>query len=239
MKKSEFLRILFGAILASSVYSASGWSAETRSAAELAQNQGVQGLPLDELERRVAQGDLSAQAELGARYGRGDGVPQNVPKALELIRAAAEKNNPDAAYYLGLSYASGTGVPQNEAQAMLFFETSANQGFPAAQYMMGSMISQGRGGIDANWEAALTFFWRAADSGYPPAEFMLGYAHQQGMGTARNPKIAAYWYRRTIGRSKHAGAEQNLRILIQNGEVEWQEGDPIPLPDLDETVGNK
>ena len=225
--------IFCGAILASCLEGVNASAAETRSAAELAQNTSVRSLSLEDLERRVAGGDLSAQAELGARYGRGDGVPQNISKALELIRAAAEKNNPDGAYYLGLSYATGTGVPRNEAQAVLFFETAANQGQPAAQFMLGSMISQGKGGIEANWPSAISYFWHAADSGYQPAEFALGYAYQMGYGTPRNAKAAAYWYRRADSRSPHRGAEDNLLKLIESGEVDRQPGDPEPKPVAD------
>lgn len=226
MKKAVLRHFFYGAVL-TPVFCVAAWAAETRSAAELAQNHAVQTLSVDELERRMAGGDLGAQAELGARYGRGDGVPPNVPKALELLRSAAEKKNPDGAYYLGLAYATGTGVPKNEAQAVLFFETAASQGYPAAQYMLGSMISQGKAGIEASWPAALVYFWRAADSGYPPAEFILGYAYQEGLGTPRNVKAAAYWYRRTESRMRHRGAEQNLLNLISEGQVEWQEGDPV------------
>ena len=229
--------IFLGAVCASFLCIVEGQAAESRSVAELAQNQVVLALPVEELERRMAGGNLSAQAELGARYGRGDGVPQNLQKALELIRGAAEKNNPDGAYYLGLVYATGTGVPKNETQAVLFFETAANQGYPPAQFMLGSMISQGKGGIEANLPSALSYFWHAADRGYPPAEFALGHAYQMGLGTPRNPKAAAYWYRRTDSRTKHRGAEENLLKLIESGEIEWQQGDPAPRPALDVTIG--
>lgn len=238
MKRSR-TAIYLGAIFASFLGGASGWTADTRSAAELAHNDGVRDLSVEELEHRVAGGDLSAQAELGARYGRGEGVPQNLSKALELIRGAAEKNSPDGAYYLGLIYTTGTGVPKNEAQAVLFFDTAADQGHPAAQYMLGSMISQGKGGIDVNLPSALSYFWHAADSGYPPAEFALGHAYQMGLGTPRNPKAAAYWYRRTDSRMRHRGAEENLQHLIESGEVEWQQGDPAPRPKLDATISTK
>lgn len=229
MKHIKF-GLFFGAVVASVLSGAGVWAEETRSAAELAQNNAVRSLPLEDLERRVAGGDLSAQAELGARYGRGEGVPQNIDKAMELIRAAAEKNNLDALYYLGLSYATGTGVPKNEVQAVLFFENAADRGHPAAQYMLGSMISQGKGGIEQNWPAAISYFWHAADSGYIPAEFALGYAYQEGLGTPRNVTAAAYWYRRTESRMRHKGAEQNLLKLIDSGEIERQPGDPPPLP---------
>ena len=202
--------------------------AETRSAAELAQNHDVLYLSVAEIERRTAAGDLNAQAELAARYGRGDGLPQNVPKALDLLRQAAEKNNPDAAYYLGLAYVTGTGVSKNEERAVLFFETAADQGHAAAQYVLGNMIAKGEGGIEANWPSAFTYFWHAADSGYPPAEFMLGYAYQMGFGTPRNFKAAAYWYRRTNSRMPNSNAEDNLSTLIHLGVVEWQPGDPKP-----------
>ncbi len=218
--------IYFGAALLGASTLAGAAIAETRSAAELQHSRVVDTLSVVELEQRMANGDLHAQAELGARYGRGDGVPANLTKSLELLRDAAEKKDPDAAFYLGLIHQTGIGVPKDEARAVLFYETAADQGHPAAQYMLGKMIYQGEGGIQASWESAFTYFWHAADSGYPPAELMLGYAYQMGYGTPRNPKAAAYWYRRNNSRGRNAVAEQNLIKLIANREILWEPGDP-------------
>jgi len=239
VKTTIFGAACLGAALFSVCLNGHANAADTRSAAELAQNRDVLSLPVAELERRMAGGDLNAQAELGARYGRGDGVPQNIPKALELLRQAAEKKNPDASFYLGLSYLTGTGVPKNEPQAVLFFEPAAAQGNPAAQYWLGSMIAQGQGGIESNWDSAFAYFWHAADSGYPPAEFMVGYAFHMGLGTLRNPKAAAYWYRRTDSRMPNPSAQEGLLRLIQSGQVERQPSDPQPADSTADAAAKK
>lgn len=200
------------------------------SAAERNRAPSLSGIGVAELEARVAQGDLRAQAELGARYGRGDGVPQDVEKAVRLLTEAAERNDPDALYWLGTAYTNGVGVPKNEAQAVLLYERAAAQGHAEAQYVLAVMISTGQGGISPNWAAAIPFFWKSADQGFPLAEFMMGYAYQQGQGVDRNPEIAAYWYRRTHARLPNQRARYNLGLMIARGQVARQPGDPEPAP---------
>ncbi len=206
------------------------------SAAERNRPSSMGTMTIAELEARVAQGDLRAQAELGARYGRGDGVETDVPKAIALLQDAAGKNDPDAQHWLGTAYSAGVGVEKNAVQAAQLYEKAALQGHPEAQYMMGVLISEGQAGFSPSWPGAFAYFWRSADQGFPPAEFMMGYIYQEGKGVDANPQIAAYWYRRTVGRAPNPRAAFNLAALIGQGLVEWKPSDPVePLPADNET----
>jgi len=179
-----------------------------------------------ELENLMKKGDLRAQAELGARYGRGDGVPADVPKAIALLKEAAEKNNADAQHWLATAYTNGVGVEKNEAQASLLYEKAALQGHREAQYMMGNMIAFGQAGFSQSWTGALPYFQKSAAQEFPFAEFMLGLMHQMGYGVERNPEIAAYWYRRTLLRGPNVRAQYNLAVLVGEGLVKPEAGDP-------------
>lgn len=212
----------------------SGLAADTDSsslsAAELHLPPSIEDMAIADLEARIAQGDLRAQAELAARYGRGDGVAADVPRAISLLQDGAARNDPDAQYWLGTAYAAGTGVAKNDVQAALLYEKAALQGHRGAQYMMGILISGGQAGFSESWSGALPYFWKAADQGYPPAEFMLGYIYQEGKAVDVNPQIAAYWYRRTISRAPNPKAAFNLARMIGQGSVAWLPTDPIERP---------
>jgi TPR repeat protein len=188
-------------------------------------------VPIDELQRRIAAGDTKALAELGSRYGTGNGVEKDYAKAIEVLRAAADKGEADAQFYIGTAYANGLGVPRDETLAVLWFELAAKQKHPAACYWLAVRIANGIGGISPNWEAAVPYLWTSAVSGYIPAEFLLGYAYQTGSGVDKNSQAAAYWYRRTLSREYNVRTHYNLRLLIERGEVEVQPGDPPPTVD--------
>ena len=58
-----------------------------------------------------------AQANLGALYATGQGVPEDHAQALQWFRKAAEKGNAPAQSNLGLLYAKGQGTPKDYVEA--------------------------------------------------------------------------------------------------------------------------
>jgi TPR repeat protein len=194
----------------------------------------LQALTIAELEARMGKGDLRAQAELAARYGRGDGVPADVAKAIALLKDAVAKNEPDAMHWLATAYTNGVGVEKNATQAALLYEQAALKGHRESQFIMGVTISTGQAGFSADWKAAIPYFRRSADQNLPMAEFMMGYAYQQGYGVETHPETAAYWYRRALSRGPHINAQFNLARMIGQNLVKALPGDPDPVRDLTE-----
>lgn len=187
-------------------------------------------MTLAELEQRTAAGDLKAQAELGSRYGLGYGVEANLPKAIELLSAAAAKGGADAQFFLASAYAAGQGVPQNEFQAFALYEQAANQGHAGGNYMVANMIAFGRAGISPSWSGAMPHLWAAAVQGYPPAMFLLGAAYEDGKAGVVNARAAAYWYRRYLSVLQDPQAIFNLRRIIDIGAIPYEDGDPGDPP---------
>jgi soluble lytic murein transglycosylase-like protein len=72
----------------------------------------------------------------GARYERGDGVEQDVRKALQLYCKAAAKGEPRAAVQLGQLYAFGRGVYRDPELAAAWFHVAARKQDPAALNML-------------------------------------------------------------------------------------------------------
>ncbi len=183
-------------------------------------------LSVAELEERMNAGDTAAQSELGARYGKGEGVEQNFDKAIELLKDAAAKGEVQADFYLATAYYSGLGVPKNEVHAFMLFEKAADRGHAPSQYWLAVLIKDGRGGIvNPSWDGAVPLLWKSAMQGYPDAEFLLGSAYQLGLGVEQNAEAAAFWYRRTLKRGYNIRADYNLAVLIKSGQVDWRPGD--------------
>ena len=61
----------------------------------------------------AVRGDADAQAELGAMYATGDGVPQSDAKALQWLLRAANQGNAEASLRLSEAFSAGKGVSVN------------------------------------------------------------------------------------------------------------------------------
>ena len=72
---------------------------------------------LGRLRKAADQGNADAQARLGVRYAKGEGVPQDPAEAVRWFRKAADQGNADAQVFLGVMYDNGQGVPQDYAEA--------------------------------------------------------------------------------------------------------------------------
>ena len=77
--------------------------------------------------------DPKSMFEVGQMYYLGDGVPNDIQKAVEWYRKAADKGFAPAQYRLGLFYLRGNGVTQDRREAKIWFEKAADQKFSAAR----------------------------------------------------------------------------------------------------------
>jgi len=82
---------------------------------------------------------VSAEAavlEEALRYEHGEGVAQDIERAIALYCAAARGGDATAQFNLGWIYASGRSVPRDDALAAFFFSAAAEQGFEQARRML-------------------------------------------------------------------------------------------------------
>jgi hypothetical protein len=105
--------------------------------------------------------DADALLNLGLRYAKGDGVPQDSARAVELFRKAAALGNASAINNLGWMYANGDGVRQNYSQALDMFRVAAEKGSPTAHAHLGNAYEMGLG-VPKNYEEALAWYRKAA-----------------------------------------------------------------------------
>lgn len=100
---------------------------------------------LSSLKKRAEDGDVSAQALLGFRFYKGNGVDQDFVQAYEWFRKAAEQGDTFAQLGLGTMYSAGQGVDQDDVQAATWYRRAAEAGNVGCQYRLGAMYSEGRG----------------------------------------------------------------------------------------------
>ncbi len=131
-------------------------------------------------EPRDGGGDMRAQLALGKALllGTGD-VARDYPRALRLLRRAADQGDAPAAYYLGVMFRSGYGTAADAAQAAHWFDRAARHDIPAAMFMLANAYRDGDG-VPRDEARALALYEEAAEHELPEAVQALAMAYQNG-----------------------------------------------------------
>ena len=171
---------------------------------------------LREWEPLAAQGDASAQNNLGAMYANGLGVAQDYKEAVKWYRLAADQGYYGAQNNLGLSYDNGLGVAQDYKEAVKWYRLAADQGHVGAQFNLGLSYDNGLG-VAQDYKEAVKWYRLAADQGYYGAQFNLGVSYANGQGVAQDYKEAVKWYRLAADQG-NADAQNNLGVMYKRGQ---------------------
>ncbi|MDG2487417.1 MAG: tetratricopeptide repeat protein [Roseibacillus sp.] len=113
------LRITILAVLAANAFAASASEASGK-------EQG--GSLLEGIKTSASIGNADAQCLLANFYKEGDGVTQNLVKAAQLYRMAAEQGHDQAQLKIAYCYRDGLGVMQDNVKACIWFAISASNG---------------------------------------------------------------------------------------------------------------
>jgi TPR repeat protein len=89
----------------------------------------------------VAEGNATAQEQLGVMYARGQGVARDFAAAVRWWRKAAEQGLAEAQYYLGLLYGGGQWIARDEVAAYKWYSLAAAQGHEGARTLRDAIAS--------------------------------------------------------------------------------------------------
>ena len=160
-------------------------------------------------------GDAAALNELGDRYFDGDGVAEDIVKAVELYRKSAEKGYAEGQYNLGLRYFNGEGVPEDSAEAAKWFQKAAEQGNADAQICLCYCYLNGLG-VTENKAKGIEWLQKAVQQGNARVQYNLGWCYFNGEGVAEDKVEAVKWFRKAA-ESDYADAQYNLGCSCYNG----------------------
>ncbi len=99
---------------------------------------------------------------------RGDGVPQDVPRGLDLCAKVAMDNSPPAMAQMARYFSADPNVAPNLAVARQWYGMAAERGVNEARYEYAVMLAEGKGGAP-DPRQALPIMEQAASEGYLPA----------------------------------------------------------------------
>ena len=84
----------------------------------------------------LRHGLAEAQLELGVIYGKGQGVPVDRIKSIEMYKLAAEQNSATAHFNLGIIYLNGEGIKQDIESGIQHMSQAASLGMDEAKEVL-------------------------------------------------------------------------------------------------------
>ncbi|MEO0791164.1 MAG: hypothetical protein AAFY27_01325, partial [Pseudomonadota bacterium] len=146
------------------------------------------------LRTAAANGNPSAEFEVGARFAEGRSVPQDFKQAATWYERAAKQNFALAQYRLATLYERGLGTPVDKTLAKYWYLKAASQGTVKAMHNLAVLTAaQGASG-KPDYTAAAAWFKRAAERGLTDSQFNLAILYQNGLGVPKDMASAYKWF---------------------------------------------
>ncbi|MCX7308260.1 MAG: hypothetical protein NTZ72_10085 [Afipia sp.] len=144
-------------------------------------------------------------------------VPDKLPETIGglVLRTAANKGDPAAAYEIGIRFAEGKGVAVNYEEAAKWYERASRGGIVPAIFRLGNLHEKGLG-TKKDVDIARRYYMQAAERGSAKAMHNLAVLDADGGSTGPNYKGAAQWFRKAAERGV-ADSQFNLAILYARG----------------------
>lgn len=172
----------------------------------------TQRIPLDEVTKRAASGDATAQHQLGKRYYDGAGVEKNYGEAASLFRKASQGGSHPAEVSLGHMYKLGHGFDRDYKEAARWYRKAADAGEPQGQLHLALLYAEGLG-VQQDSKIAFELALRAAKQGLPLAQGAVGAAYENGRGVKQSNKLAYVWY--SVASTNGLGLAEELKESIK------------------------
>ncbi|KRA97477.1 hypothetical protein ASD83_10105 [Devosia sp. Root685] len=168
------------------------------------------------LDDGAARGEAWPATILADLLIRGDKVPHDAQRALDLLTPLAGEDNPAALTLLGDLYVKWVApIASDPAMGRDYYEQAAALGELGAKNKLGLMLLAGTGGaIDA--ERGLKLLREVAEAGDGWAKIQLGDALTQGGAVGVDAVAARDYYKRALDQGIGAGAVK-LGLLYLNG----------------------
>jgi TPR repeat protein len=191
------------------------------------------------LEDAQQRGYVAAIYNLAVIYDQGLGVDQDVDRANELYKRAANQGFPLSMYTLAQRYAEGDkgSIIRDDGQAYEWYAKASDSGLIDATVKVGESLWRGTGVPNgANPRRAVEALQRAAEAGSNQAKLLLGMYYTDGKANYSDdsksvrpdPALALLWMGRAA-ESNDPNAQFRLADLLEKGD-----GLPSPQPEIAE-----
>ncbi|HPG88159.1 MAG TPA: hypothetical protein PLD46_00785 [Hyphomicrobium sp.] len=154
----------------------------------------------------AANGDPSAEFEVGARLAEGKGTEQTFKEAAKWYQRSASKGFAQAQYRLGTLYERGLGLKTDAARAQEWYSRAAEQGNVKAMHNL-AVLSANQSKEAPDYITAAEWFQKAADYGLADSQFNLAVLNENGLGVTEDLVAAYKW----LSLSAKSGDKEAIR----------------------------
>ena len=112
-------------------------------------------------EEAASLGNADAMCELADFYGRGDGVPKDSEKMVELYQKAIDLGNVEAMCRLANCYGRGDGVPKDSEKMVELYQRAIDLGNVDAMYKLANCYEKGEIVKGNDYEKVLDWYYKA------------------------------------------------------------------------------
>jgi localization factor PodJL len=132
-----------------------------------------------------------------------------------MLRTAALKGDPTAAYEIGVRFAEGKGIAPNLDEAAKWYDRAARAGVVPAIFRLGTFYEKGLS-VTKDVDIARRYYLQAAERGNAKAMHNMAVLDADGGGKGADYKSASQWFRKAADRGV-ADSQFNLGILYARG----------------------
>lgn len=179
-------------------------------------NNALAEIKIDELEKKLAQGDTEAPFTLAYTYFHGTAGQHNPKRAFSLMEELAKKDNTRAMVELGKMYEADS-PDKNMMRAANYYKQAMEKGDFNGNYHLGLLYYKGKFG---QGEEALKYafytFKEAADSEHAPSMYELASMYEKGAGFPKDMGQAVNLYRKSAHLG-YAPSQMQVGLLYENG----------------------
>ena len=158
-------------------------------------------------EMTAAKGDPAGQRSLGHLYAIGIGVKSDMPRAVELFRAAATGGDAFAMYNLAMANIDAEGEYLTFDETLSLLEKSADGGVVQAEAKIGDLLAQ----VDRDSEA-LNWYVKAASHGHTGAMNAAACWFRDGTAGEADPVQAVRWFLSMLDNGNGDGIHQAIEL---------------------------
>jgi TPR repeat protein len=145
---------------------------------------------------------------------RGEGLPKNEVRGIELLSFSAEEGYSAAQYLLGQKFLYGRGVKKDKGAALSYLLAASPDDYRAVALL--KIIEKGSQGEKKDRERVVAEVKRKAKNGDPQAQYTLALMYLVGDGVPKDGVEEVRWYRAAAARN--ARSAFMLSLMYQHGE---------------------
>jgi TPR repeat protein len=192
------------------------WVKEYYKFSAVTDNAEKNGERLKSLQNGCDADNLSDCSSLADMYFKGEGIPQNLQKAITLYTKACERGNAAGCKGLALLYRVGVGVPKDSKRAAELYKKACDVGLASGCSNLGVLYENGEG-VSYDQRQAIKLYHSACDQGDALGCLNLGVIYHNGDGVQKDLARAAEYSKKGCDGGESLGCF-HLAQAYNNGE---------------------